>query len=104
MDDKTKRLLAQTKRENDTKEQLENVIETLSRITNNMGCDFEKNAKILSEKFSCTHRTLQQDIIRLLAQFIKYNANAELPTDLRNEDAIEWCKKVSEIDHYFSRI
>jgi hypothetical protein len=67
-----------------------------------MGCDYEKNAKILSDKFRKTHRTLQQDIIRLLARFIKYNA--EHDTDPRNQDAIDWCKKVSEIDHYFSRI
>lgn len=100
MDEKTKRHIEQMQRE--TTEQLENVIETLSHITNSMSCDYEKNAKILSDKFRRTHRTLQQDIIRLLAQFIKYNS--ELETDARNEDAIEWCKKVSEIDHYFSRI
>lgn len=103
MDEKTKRHIAQIKSlKTEVKEQLENVIETLSHITNSMGCDYEKNAEILSEKFRRTHRTLQQDIMRLLARFIKNNA--QIVTDLRNQEAIEWCKKVSEIDHYFSRI
>lgn len=102
MDEKTKRHIAQMKWEAETTAQLESVIETLAHITNNMSCDYGKNAKILSNKFQRTHRTLQQDIIRLLARFIK--CNAELPTDLRNQDTIEWCKKVSEIDHYFSRV
>lgn len=102
MDEKTKRRIEQIKRETIIKEQLENVIETLAHITNNMGCDYEKNAEILSEKFCRTHRTLQQDILKLLARFIKNNA--QIAADLRNQEAIEWCKKVSEIEHNFSRV
>lgn len=48
------------------------------------------------------HRTLQQSFINSIALFIKMMS--EMPIDLRNQAAVEWCKKVSEIEAIFPRI
>jgi hypothetical protein len=79
------------------------MIQQVARLINNMGFDYEKNAEIIAKALIREHRTLQQSIIRLLAGSItKY---AELSShDPRNESAVEWAKKVSEIDNYFPHI
>lgn len=98
MNDEQKKLI----KANKTKKALEEIIEALETLTNNMSFDYEKASKILSERFGRVHRTSQQDTIRLLAMMI--TNIAEHTTDLRNEAAIKWCKKVSEIDVFFPRV
>jgi hypothetical protein len=56
-------------------------------------------AKGLAKLFVKTHRTLQQSTMQLIPLFIEEISNIE--TDLRNEASIEWCKKVTKLDHYF---
>lgn len=49
-----------------------------------------------------THRTLQQNFIRSLVLF--FQKMKDMPTDLRNEASVEWCKKVSEIEALLPKI
>ena len=87
---------------NKVKKTLEEVIETLETLTNNIAFNYEEASKILSDRFSRVHRTLQQDTIRLLAMMV--TNIAEHNTDQRNEACVKWCKKVSEIDVFFPRV
>jgi hypothetical protein len=75
------------------------IIEKLSQISNNMSFNNEDFAKELANNFRKEHRTLQQGIIKVLAVFIAEVST--FSTDLRNEAAVQWCKKVSEIEAIF---
>jgi hypothetical protein len=86
-------------RDEKDKKSLEEIIGTLSEMVNNMTFDYDEAAKILSSRFICEHRTLQQSMIKLIACFLKNISTFN--TDLRNEAAIEWAKKVSQIDSHF---
>lgn len=83
-------------------EVLSEIIETISCIVNNMSFDYQLAATRMFEKFCRTHRTLQQDTIRLLAAFISKIAQSDY--DLRNEAAVKWSKEVNKIDAYFPHV
>jgi hypothetical protein len=59
-------------------------------------------AEAMFEAMHATHRTLQQDFFRGLVLFI--DKMKDMPTDLRNEACVEWCKDVSKIKTNFPRI
>jgi hypothetical protein len=59
-------------------------------------------AEAMFDAMRYTHRTIQQDFFRSLVLFI--GKMKDMPTDLRNEACVEWCKKVSEIKTSFPRI
>ncbi len=84
-------------------ETLQKMVQQVAKLVNNMGFDYEKGSEIIAKALIKEHRTLQQNIIRLLAgSIVKY---AELSFhDPRNEDAVKWAKKVAEIESYFSYI
>jgi len=86
------------RKEKDNKS-LEEIIEQLSVVVNNMAFDYDDASKVMSNKFRCVHRTLQQSMIRLLSCFIKSISKHDM--DLRNESSINWAKEVSKIDAYF---
>lgn len=79
---------------------IENIIKEMSEYING------GNPELLAEMFFIAmekeHRTLQQSFIRSIALFIKMMS--KMPTDLRNQAAVEWCKKVSEIEAVFPRV
>lgn len=80
-------------------ESAKEIIEKLSRTSNNMAFNHKQFAKELANNFRREHRTLQQGLISVLAEFIAEIATFD--TDLRNEAAINWCKKVKEIEAAF---
>jgi hypothetical protein len=59
-------------------------------------------AEAMLEAMLETHRTLQQNFFRGLVLFM--NKMKDMPTDLRNEACVEWCKTVSKIEANFPRV
>lgn len=49
------------------------------------------------------HRTLQAGVIRAFQKMAEEYGNTEYK-DLRNEAAVEFCKKIAKIDHYIPYI
>lgn len=62
----------------------------------------EDLADIMFLSLSRTHRTIQQSFFRAFAILVK--KMKDMPMDARNEAAVEWCKKVSEIETNLPRI
>ena len=60
------------------------------------GIDSQFVAEDMYEEMLHTHRTLQQNFIRAIGSFVTRMSKME--TDGRNEAAVEWCKKISQID------
>lgn len=98
---KSRNLPLNERKENE-KQALEYIMEFLQNVLNNMAFDYDSNADVLANRFRLCHRTIQQNIIKYFALFIK--SVSRFDTDLRNESAIKWCQKVSEIDQYFPHI
>jgi hypothetical protein len=59
-------------------------------------------AEAMFDAMCYTPRTIQQDFFRSLVLFIGKMRN--MPTDLRNEACVAWCKDVSKIKVSFPRI
>jgi len=59
-------------------------------------------AEVLRKGMDVLHRTKQQDFIRMLSFFIKNMT--DMSVDPRNAAAIDWCKRVSELDCRLPRI
>lgn len=87
------------KRQHEQKECAKEIIEKLSRTSNNMTFDHKQFAQQLADNFRREHRTLQQGMIKVLAEFI--SEVAEQHTDMRNEAAVNWCKEVKKIEANF---
>lgn len=75
------------------------IIQKLSRTSNNMTFNPREFAELLATQFIREHRTLQQGMIKVIAEFI--SIVAEQHTDLRNQAAIDWCKEVKKIEAVF---
>lgn len=85
------------------KEEMKEFSEDFENFLENLKHGKEKlYASFMYKIISKMHRTNQQDFFRILHLFIKNMAGSQ--TDLRNQDSIEWCKKISEIDANFPRI
>jgi hypothetical protein len=59
-------------------------------------------AEVLRKGMDVLHRTKQQDFIRMIIIFL--SNMTDMSTDLRNAAAIDWCKRVSELDCNLPRI
>lgn len=81
---------------NKLKEQIKAVVD----FTN--GGDTDLFATALFETMNETHRTLQQNFFRGLILFI--DKMKDMPTDLRNEACVAWCKKVAATDCFLPHI
>lgn len=57
------------------------------------GFDYDSQLKHFSKAFLSQHRTLQQSMWRVVFKFIGEYANA--PYDLRNEQAVITCKRIT---------
>lgn len=91
--------IKELKRKHAQEECAKEIIEKLSRTSNNMTFDHKEFAAQLADSFRREHRTLQQGIIKVLAEFI--SEVAEQHTDMRNEAAVQWCKEVKKIEAIF---
>ena len=72
-------------------------VNSIIRQLNYMGCEGEV-AKAVVEELRVSHRTLQQNWWKMVQAVAKEYAGFE--HDLRNEDAVRFAKKVSEVDDY----
>lgn len=84
---------------NESEIQIIEGVQMIREGINSISLDKKAIIKNLALLFFKTHRTLQQSTLQLIALFIEEVSESE--TDLRNEASIEWCKKVTAIDHYF---
>jgi len=80
-----------------TKEAMEELI----RISNYSGSE-EDMAQAISEVLQGSHRTLQQSFMRAFVMAMTDYANAR--TDLRNESAVDFAKRVVQLEHHFPLI
>lgn len=86
-------------REQEQKKCAKEIVQKLTKSCNSSVFNHKQFAKDLAESFMGEHRTLQQGVVKVLAEFI--SEVSTFPTDLRNEAAVEWCKKVREIEVVF---
>jgi hypothetical protein len=84
----------------DEYEAAKTAIKSIVGILNHSNKDFIAYA--IYDEMRRTHRTLQQSFMGMLAAFI--GRMKEMETDARNEAAIQWCKKVAEIDRNFPTV
>lgn len=83
----------------DITEEVRNLIEKLSRLSNVMGSEKEIVEGIVQAFFS-EHRTLQASMVRVLLKgLVEYAKRADQHgmTDLRNEGAVKTLLKVSTV-------
>ena len=74
------------------------VVEDLTKSSNSMCLEEKKVAAHMADAFSRQHRTLQQSVMRVLAEFISKVGETPMEfTDLRNEGAISWARDVKNI-------
>jgi hypothetical protein len=84
---------------------LQNVIAGLSRLSNPYS-EAGLHGKTMAKYYNHIHRTEQSNIMRILSKFIHEVAGWDdsKDKDLRNEAAIDWARKVNEIDRIFPYI
>ncbi len=76
----------------------EEAMQELIRCVNVMGAE-EDVAEMIANVLSGSHRTLQQSFMRSLNIAMQDYANTG--TDLRNEAAVDYAKKIVALEHYF---
>lgn len=86
-------------REQEQKNCASEIVQRLSKSCNNTAFNHKQFAKDLADSLRREHRTLQQGVVKVLAEFISEVSTFQ--TDMRNESAVEWCKKVREIEAVF---
>ena len=84
------------------------IIEAFSYKVNTFSTD-EKGIKEMAERFLKEHRTLQQSMVRTIANVISainetIKDNRYTWQDGRNEQAMKWIKAVAELDIHFPLI
>lgn len=77
-----------------TKEAMEEML----RVVNYSGSE-EDMTQAIVEVLQGSHRTLQQSFMRVFAKALA--EYAETRTDLRNESAVDFAKRVSQLEHHF---
>ncbi len=77
----------------DLKMEMEKAISHLGNAVNNFS--YGEQAEEFINQLSRQHRTLQQNVWRMIANTIGEYADTE-HFDLRNEDSVNFCKKVTE--------
>ena len=82
---------------------IHDVVEGMGDIVNNFS--YGKISEIFNYLMSHQHRTLQQNVTRLMLMWIEYAASDEYRFDPRNQGTHEKCKKILELwakDHSYS--
>ena len=88
---------------NEAQERIKKLTDMIKELSStNNGGNPEFLATAFYNAMTQEHRILQQSFISSIALFIKIMSR--MPTDFRNQAAVEWCKKVSEIEAVFPRI
>ncbi len=87
-----------TPRDQEITDRTRKAVEELVGCVNIMGADKVVAAAIAAE-LAHTHRTLQSSFLGAInGAMVEYS---EMPTDLRNEAAVDFAKKVVALEHYF---
>ena len=97
MDNEMHHHIQSVKRVQATKDAMKELIAS----TNVMGCD-EDFAQGIFEALLGEHRTLQQSTVRAIAEALALYS--EIDTDLRNEEAVNFAKKVKAMEHFFPMV
>ena len=85
----------------ETRLTVDSAMETIVRELNTMGNE-EFVAGLIGDRLSITHRTLQQNFWRSIAQVIERLASTEPNRyDARNEASVKWAKEVAKLKSYF---
>lgn len=85
------------------KKRREELAEKVMEVVSSANSFHEEDlAQIMFLALSKSHRTIQQNFFRAFSILIK--KMKDMPVDARNEAAVEWCKKVSEIEAQLPRI
>lgn len=77
-------------------------LKTVALVDSLNGGSYEILSEAMFDVMHSTHRTLQQDFFRCMVSFI--NKMKDMPTDLRNQACVDWCKDVSKIEANFPRV
>lgn len=77
----------------DSKQEMKEGLEHLFNALNNFS--HKEKAEEFFKGLINEHRTLQQNFWRSIAKVIQLYSETKF-FDLRNEDSIEWCKKVNQ--------
>lgn len=88
-------VVARSKRNHETSEQVKAAVEVLSRAVNVMGQEAVV-AQALADALRGEHRTLQQGIVRAITQAMVIYGR-EAATDLRNKAAVELCQELTPV-------
>ena len=87
------------------KNEVQELIQSFSSAVNRMGMSEEKEmAQEIADQFVKEHRTLQQGMIRILAQAIAITdkkVKEGQAWDARNEASMRWINKVAKIEAIF---
>jgi len=89
------------KEENKMSTRRKQVKETMDQLINHTNCMTGEQDVIqgMVDSLTSNHRTLQQSFVRcVVAALVEYS---ECKTDLRNESAVDFAKKVKELDLHF---
>jgi len=70
--------------------------------TNKMGIDDDDVIQGMTDALQCSHRTLQQSFMRCFVGTMKNYSTFR--TDARNEGAVNFAKKITEMEYHFSFI
>jgi len=82
-------------------EKIRDMIKELSNLVNH-GHNEASLAKTMAHEFRQHHNTLEQQMIKVLQQFIvEVSKIDEWKVDARNEASIKWCKEVATIEARF---
>lgn len=85
------------------REFIQTFVDKLSDEVNNYSSDDDTMAKEFAEALTHNHRTLQQNMVKVLFNgLIKYGETAG--EDGRNSQAIKACKEMTKINNYFPLI
>ncbi len=98
-------MIAKFEKDRKEKEEAAPFVEAVQKMidcSNTMSLDGGMIAKHMATAFSGNHRTLQQSMMRVLADFIAEVGKVDDKwTDDRNMNSINWCRRVGELEKHF---
>jgi len=101
--EETKYTIQKNRALRETQERAKELIDNLIDLSNVLDDDTQKAIQEgIAQSLVENHRTLQQSTVCNLHEALKIYSKTD--TDPRNQSAVEFAQKVSEIEHYFPTI
>jgi len=82
-------------------DKIREMMKIFSKLANGSSANAKKIAEVMGDEFLYDHRTLQQNMTRILYEFFKYVAENSRGSDDRNAQSMVYIKAVAEIETYF---